>query len=90
MHRTVFRAIRRKAGMTQAQLARLFGLADRQAIRRYETSADRSMARAVPPPVARLMWLIDNGRLADVKAADAMERGRAGLVIADDEGEEEP
>ena len=86
MHRTVFRTIRRKAGLSQANLARLLGLSDKLTIRRYETAPDKAMSRAVPPPVARLMWLIDNGRIADVKAADAIERAREGLVI----GEEEP
>jgi len=53
-----FAAIRRRAGLTQSQLAALLRIEDLRTIRRYEKDE-----RAVSGPVSLLMEMLDAGRL---------------------------
>jgi transcriptional regulator with XRE-family HTH domain len=62
-----FRAIRVALGLTQEEAAHLLGLGRRESVARYEMGA-----RAVSPPVARLMLLLRDvkdvyGYLAAIK-----------------------
>lgn len=52
------RAIRKRAGLTQGQLAKFLRLADSRTIRRYEAGT-----REISGPVALLMEMLDDGRL---------------------------
>jgi transcriptional regulator with XRE-family HTH domain len=53
-----FRAIRQRAGLSQARLAALLRIGDLRTIRRYETGE-----RPIPGPVSLLMEMIDRGAL---------------------------
>jgi DNA-binding transcriptional regulator YiaG len=55
-----FRAIRKRAGLSQARLAALLRIGDLRTIRRYETGE-----RSISGPVSLLMELIDQGELPD-------------------------
>lgn len=74
MDHHTFRAIRRRARLTQSQLADLFGLAGSGTIRRYEADPQLKMARAVTPPVAILMRQIEAGDIDLIKEASERER----------------
>jgi DNA-binding transcriptional regulator YiaG len=53
-----FRAIRKRAGLSQARLAALLRLSDGRTVRRYEAGE-----RPIPGPVSLLMEMIDRGAL---------------------------
>jgi transcriptional regulator with XRE-family HTH domain len=53
-----FRAIRQRAGLSQARLAALLRLSDGRTIRRYEAGE-----RPIPGPVSLLMEMLDRGEL---------------------------
>jgi DNA-binding transcriptional regulator YiaG len=55
-----FRAIRKRAGLSQARLAALLRIGGLRTIRRYETGE-----RPISGPVSLLMELIDQGALPD-------------------------
>jgi transcriptional regulator with XRE-family HTH domain len=57
-----FRAIRQRAGLSQARLAALLRLSDGRTIRRYETGE-----RSIPGPVSLLMEMLDRGALLENK-----------------------
>jgi DNA-binding transcriptional regulator YiaG len=57
-----FRAIRQRAGLSQARLAALLRLSDGRTIRRYETGE-----RSIPGPVLLLMEMLDRGALLENK-----------------------
>jgi DNA-binding transcriptional regulator YiaG len=52
-----FRAIRQRAGLSQARLAELLRLSDGRTVRRYEAGE-----RSIPGPVSLLMEMIEDGR----------------------------
>lgn len=53
-----FKAIRKRAGLTQRQLATVLRIEDARTVRRYEAGD-----RAVSGPVSLLMELLDRGKL---------------------------
>lgn len=55
---TTFRAIRKRAGLTQAALACRLRIAETKTIRRYETGE-----REISGPVSLLMEMLDEGRI---------------------------
>jgi len=57
-----FRAIRQRAGLSQARLAALLRLSDGRTIRRYESGE-----RPIPGPVSLLMEMIEDGRYGLLK-----------------------
>lgn len=54
-----FRAARHRLGLSQAQMARALGVADRQQIRRYELPPEASTHRDVPAYIARAVELLE-------------------------------
>ena len=58
MDRATFKAIRERAGLTQAALAARLRIDDHRTIRRYEAGE-----RAVSGPVSLLMEMLDAGKL---------------------------
>lgn len=58
MDRLTFKAIRLRAGLTQAQLAVRLRIEDLRTIRRYETGE-----RQISGPVSILMEMLDRGEL---------------------------